>query len=792
MNAISKVAPIERPSRPNLAEARRFIKHMVGRTDAPITLQTFDDAPAKRSLARVLHGTIDQHAAQLSSLQREGAGVFWMVNAGDFNGRSEDNVTAVRFLFADLDGARLEPIREALKPHAVIESSPGRWHVYYRVADCPKHRFKSLQSAIARRFGSDPSVCDLPRVMRVPGFSHMKGDPFMSRIVELNDMPAYLLGVIEFDLLEDDAPTDTAIPTSAALKDVADALAILHPQSLDDTPGNRARVSGALATLSADCSREAWRNIVFSTLSSGLPDAEELARTWSRTAPHRYDEGAFDLLVKSFKYERRHDGNLIGPGTLFHLAKAAGWSDPRKPERETFGDLSNGRRFAEKFRGKFLYVHASKKWLYWSGTHWVWCEGGEAIQAARTIVTQALDDALSTWQNDPTDYNRNNYNQAVSVHRNARRLDALLTVATTEPGMGIASPALLDANPLLLGVRNGVVNLRDGSLLVPDPAMHISRQAGAAFNREARCPKWLKFLHDVFKGDSELIAFIQRACGYSLTGLMDEEVLFFMWGHGANGKSVFANVLHAVFGDYAVTVRATMLARDAKGNSGEAEREKARLPGARLALINEVGSADVFDDQRVKELVSRERVSARALYAESFEFMPTHTIWIRGNNQPGAMDTSDGFWRRIHLIGFTRQFAEDERVPDLDRQIIDSERDGILAWMIEGCVHWQREKLHAPASVKAASAQWRGDTDLIGQWLEACCRLDAHAETPVSRLFESYCAFLRKGNIKEPTCLVFGRQLSQRGYGQRRTNAARLTQGIALIDLFEAERDDDI
>lgn len=273
--------------------------------------------------------------------------------------------------------------------------------------------------------------------------------------------------------------------------------------------------------------------------------------------------------------------------------------------------------------------------------------------------------------------------------------------------MGIASPALLDANPLLLGVRNGVVNLRDGSLLVPDPAMHISRQAGASFDREARCPKWLKFLHDVFKGDRELIAFIQRACGYSLTGLMDEEVLFFMWGHGANGKSVFANVLHAVFGDYAVTVRATMLARDAKGNSGEAEREKARLPGARLALINEVGSADVFDDQRVKELVSRERVSARALYAESFEFMPTHTIWIRGNNQPGAMDTSDGFWRRIHLIGFTRQFAEDERVPDLDRQIIDSERDGILAWMIEGCVHWQREKLLAPASVKAARAMAR-------------------------------------------------------------------------------------
>jgi hypothetical protein len=329
VTAVSKVIPLKVALRPNLAEAQRFIAHMSGSADALITLQTFDDSKGERGhLARILHGTIDQHVEELSRLQREGAGVYWMVNIGDGNGRCEENVTAVRCLFADLDGTPLEPIVNALKPHAIIESSPGRWHVYYLVADCPKHRFKSLQSAIARRFGSDPSVCDLPRVMRMPGFSHMKGDPFISQIIELNNRDAYFLAEIEFDLLGGDVPNEVRNNAQPAnLADATDALAYLPPQPLEDIPENRKRLAGALSALSADCDRDTWRNIVFSILSTHLPDSAEIAREWSKTAPNRYDEHAFDSLVKSYKDERRHGGNLIGPGTLFHLAKEAGWID---------------------------------------------------------------------------------------------------------------------------------------------------------------------------------------------------------------------------------------------------------------------------------------------------------------------------------------------------------------------------------------------------------------------------------------------------------------------------------
>lgn len=156
--------------------------------------QTFDDLPRKLpGLSRILHGSLTEHAGTLAELNARGAGVFFMVNAGDGKGRKAGNVQQVRALFVDLDGSPLEPVRDAtLPPHCIVESSPGRWHAYWRIADCPLDRFKPLQQALARRFDADPKVCDLPRVMRLPGFDHCKREPYTSRIVTLDaDRPAY-------------------------------------------------------------------------------------------------------------------------------------------------------------------------------------------------------------------------------------------------------------------------------------------------------------------------------------------------------------------------------------------------------------------------------------------------------------------------------------------------------------------------------------------------------------------------------------------------------------------------
>lgn len=615
-----------------------------------------------------------------------------------------------------------------------------------------------------------------------PGVDLLHGNHYF--IVEPSVHPSgrrYEWEISPFDLAELDVlPPEwgTPVDMGASTVDTSDALANLPNHPMEDTERNAKRVRSAAFALSADCPRPEWVPIIFAILSTGLPCAVTIADEWSQTAPDRYDANAFRALVRSFK-EGRHRGTEIGPGTLFHLAKQAGWIDPTTAT-DFHGDADNAARFARKHKGQLLYVHSDRAWLKWGGARWERCERGEERAAAQQVATEGLNVALAAMRTDSTDRTRDNYRQALSVHRNLKRHDALLSIATTLPGMSIGNRGDLDADRMLLGVRNGVVNLRTGTLLAPDPAMLITRQAGAAFTHGMTCPMWSKFLFDAFEGDSDLIPFVQRAVGYALTGLVDEEVLFFLFGSGANGKSVFCNVIHAIFNDYAVNVRSALLTRDARGINTEGEREKNRLPGARLALINEVGSADLFDDARLKELVGRDPIGTRALYSESFEFLPTHHIFLRGNHQPGAMDSGDAFWRRMVLIPFKRQFTGTERVPDLERRILDQERDGVLKWMVDGCLEWQRVGLRIPDSIRQAVDEYRSDTDMLGQWLEECCRRERSGEVATASLFSSYAAFLQQAGMRAPSKAVFGRQMATRGFTPHKRNGQRLLRGVAL------------
>lgn len=454
---------------------------------------------------------------------------------------------------------------------------------------------------------------------------------------------------------------------------------------------------------------------------------------------------------------------------------------------ESYGDISNGRRFAEKFRGIFLFSHATSTWYLWDGQRWKPCDTGEAIAAAKAIADECISETLTRLKDEGTESAKRSHTQALAVHRSIQKLEAMLKAASSEPGMSIAHPGLFDADPWKLNVRNGVLDLKTGELLPARPEMRGSRLAGVAYDRLAECPMWIDFVHAIMHSDSEMVGFLQRVCGYALTGFVDEEKLFFFYGTGANGKSVFANILLAAFDEYGVTVRAALLARDPKGSGSDAEREKARLPGARIALMNETGQADIWDDQRTKELVSRENISARQLYAESFEFTPTHKLIIRGNHQPGAMDGSDGFWRRIVLIGFTRQFGEAERIPDLDRQIIERELPGVLAWMVDGCLEWRKNGLQVPAKVTAAVNAYRKDTDLMGEWIASECTRTPEAEGVSSELFSDYVDFLKDANVKAPSRNVFGRQLVQRGFRKRESNGKVFYSGLAVRNPFDSE-----
>jgi P4 family phage/plasmid primase-like protien len=568
---------------------------------------------------------------------------------------------------------------------------------------------------------------------------------------------------------------------STALTPSDDVFATIKP-NFDHTPENVQKLKAALNHVSANCDRNAWLKVIFAINSLGWNDVgKQVAREWSLTAPDLFTEDHFNRDWASAKDDK---SGGITINTLFDMAIKKGWSDPKvKDIYDDYGDIANGVRFANKFRGQFLYCYKSKTWYSWDGFRWAICEGDEALQAAKVIAEEALNDAFNAYKLDDGGVNAKNLTQAKSVHRNVKRLEAMLQMAASEHEMSIFSPASFDANPLYIATRNGVIDLKTGALLQPNPKMRCSRLVAAAYDRGAKCPMWLDFLQKIFNDNDEIISYIQRALGYSLTGLVNEEKLFFMYGLGANGKSVFANIVNGVFGEYAVTVGIELLTKNK--NEGEANRHKARLAGARLASTNETGANDFLDDARVKEITSREAISVRQLYCEAYEITPTHKTWVRGNHKPSVQDSSDGLWRRIDLIHLKRQFSENERVTNLDQVILESERDGVLTWMVEGCLEWQKFGLKTPEAIKAETNNYRKETDFIEMWLDDNCIRSVHTKDFLSSLFNDYKNYLNRMDIKGPTQIKFSKELESKGF-ERAKISKMIHRGLRL-NLFDGD-----
>ena len=369
------------------------------------------------------------------------------------------------------------------------------------------------------------------------------------------------------------------------------------------------------------------------------------------------------------------------------------------------------------------------------------------------------------------------FQRAAAVHASLSRIRRIFESAKSEPGMTVSDPSCFNADPYLFGVQNGVVDLRSGECRTGAPDDLISKIGHVRYEAGAPAPTFLSFLKAV-QPDPEIRAFIKRVVGYLLTGSVVEEKVFFLWGSGANGKSVFGNILAQLLGEYAVSLGSNLVAKSRHEN--EAERLKARLPGARLAQVNELGQGDIWDDQRLKELASRERVSARFLHHEAFEFAPTHKIVIRGNYLPGVHDAGDGFWRRLVPIRFGVQIPEEGRVPDLDARIIGAEMPGILNWAIEGCLEWQEKGLMIPDSIKAFTSQYRADTDVLGQWETEYCRRAPEAVTKIGDLYESYRFFCADEGMSAMSKNQFSRMLQQRGLKKAPGTSVRRLSGIEL------------
>lgn len=529
--------------------------------------------------------------------------------------------------------------------------------------------------------------------------------------------------------------------------------------------------------------RDNWRDVCFALhhQTNGSDEGLELFHEYSQRLPEMYDPDEVDALWRSAKLNPNRLNKTFR--WLLHLVR----QQITQTQNHMMGDLDNARYFRDMFEGEFLYCHSNHKWLRFTGMRWEWCQKDEQIGAAKLVAEQIMDRAGELFKLDPTGPVSKAWQSHAKTIRSNGRIVAMLELATSEPGMSISNISNLDSQTMLLGVRNGVVDLKEMKLLPADPKLLISRQVGADYNRTATCPLWLQFLNEIFMGDQDVIHYVQKALGYSLTGDVSEELLHFCYGHGKNGKSVMANVIVKIMGDYVQTANFDLLAYKESGGSSN---DVARLAGARLVMANETRENQRLDDQKLKALVSTEKITARFMYAEFFEFWPQFKIWLRGNYKPIITDSSNGAWRRMRLIPFEYKVPEDKTDHKLEEKLL-AEKEGILAWMIDGCHLWQQERLEAPKRIADASRVYQEESDMLGEFLEDCCEVGAGKSETQKAVFGTYQIWARNNGTHSATQKSFTRQLGSRGVDTKRIKAQgdtkRFYVGLSLNERSSKE-----
>jgi putative DNA primase/helicase len=290
-----------------------------------------------------------------------------------------------------------------------------------------------------------------------------------------------------------------------------------------------------------------------------------------------------------------------------------------------------------------------------------------------------------------------------------------------------------DLDPWLLGVPNGVVDLKTGTLRAGRPEDRITMRARVAFDPDALCPLYDKAVSEIFEDRMELIDYFDRYAGYSLTGDCREESLWIGWGPGGNGKGVLMNTIAYVFGDYADDL--PFSAFELQSRAG-IPNDIAKIVGKRFVTASETIESVRLNEARIKALTGRDPITARFLHKEFFTFQPVAKFWLAANHKPDVRDDSEGFWRRVHLVPFTASFVGREDMTLKDR--LREEAAGILARTVRGCLAWQKKGLAPPIDVREATKVYRNDSKPLARFLDECCVVQDGARATFGDLFKAY------------------------------------------------------
>jgi putative DNA primase/helicase len=784
---------------------------------AHFNIETYTDAkdkphpdPLRRRFPTQTLEQVELLLPNLEDLNQQGAAIYIAVN--EFDGqRKLDNLARVRGVHADLDDAteaQLLSMRNMLEPSIVVQSSSSNKQHWYWLLSDGEELAQDVAKAINQGLiplGADKAAVDVSRLLRLPGFDHMKTYNQERQI--LNNTNALCVPPV-VKVLSTGAKYSAKTLLSSLPQRQQDNVTPPHGLSKDEAYNSadlQPLIDEAIQHFQQDeptLWKGDWKSyfepftgeLTFPSQSEAdYYLAREIARWAARKNLSKSDlqtlvEPVFgksglaqrDKWTQRSDYRERTIHNACD-GLNLNSVKTAISGDPTagvEADWKWKGDLRAARFFHDRYVDKLIFVRGRDKWLHWNDqtAQWVWCDLGEHIQAAKQAVLELYHQCCLRAAQNP-DKGPKLIGEIAGLQRKLR-IDAMLELAKSEDGMS-KTYATLDAHPELLGVRNGIVDLRTGCLQPNAPSMYVTKHINIDYSESATCPKFQSFLLDVFKGDTATIDAVHRLSGLTLTGRADEEVIVFCVGTGANGKSIFGNVMSSVFGSYAVTAPTSLLAARRADDHG-ARSDLAMLNGARLVSINELPGGMMLDETVTKQLAGREPISARFLHKEFFTFLPSFTPWVRTNHRPIVKGTDNGIWRRLVIVPFRRTFTPEEQDTALPTKL-QSEVEGILAWLVQGAGIYLKTGLRNSPAMSRELAQYRNDSDLLGEFLTEKTLLEPSAEVKSSELYDQYKFWCERSGLKPVSKRALSEQLSERGFGKRKSGSDRFYTGLKSV-----------
>jgi putative DNA primase/helicase len=489
----------------------------------------------------------------------------------------------------------------------------------------------------------------------------------------------------------------------------------------------------------------------------------------------RFDEETSVQLIEAWspgtagevRYKVKHRLQRIGLGTLVYIAKEHGWKPPQGFYKEAAApqitwpmtDLGNSERLLAMLKGNALYEHKGATWYFWDTKRFRLDETGESYAKAKEAVRGIRDEAAGIRD----EKYKTMMEKWAKASETKGKIESMIVLARNGTNLAVTAEEL-DANHAHLNLANGIFDLDDFKLYEHHIDARCTKLIDIEFDPAAECPKWMAFLNVIFDNKQDVIDFIQRAVGYSLSGLLSENCLFFAYGSGKNGKSVFFQAMEMLFQDYFQKAPTDMLMMK-RGESG-ASNDVARLRGTRFVAAAELPEGKRFDESKVKDLTGDDTLVARPMYRDFFEFKPSHKLWVYGNHKPVITGTDDGIWRRIRLIPFTVTISEDQRRPAHEiRAEFAAEMPGILRWALNGYYLWKHDGgLQTPASVLEATASYRQEMDGLGVFIdEYLSRSEVHT-VPAADVYRVYKEWAEKNGEYVMKTRAFNTRLRERGY----------------------------